>query len=615
MPNYSLVIDAKFRPYSYQELALPLMQMTQAHQQLEDQYAEMSTKANEWSSRANEQTDPKAYAMYKRYADDLKAQADQLAAVGLNPQSRQNMYNMRSRYSSEILPIETAYNSRDEQRKMQQKILAQDPTHMFGKNASTISLDEFLTNPTLDTISQNYSGALLTQQVSQAANNLARELTSTGVGRLDEYTKTFLQQHGLTREDVLRAVNNPDNPKSSKVLNAIVEGVMNSSGIKNWADESTLRRAYNYARQGLWPAIGGTQISTFEDKGAIMAAQLRMAAQAAQNQAPINTLPIDTDEIESPNTDGSAESLKIRGNELNKRYNKNGIAVLPSTTYLRDNKGNLIPDHPGMTVDAHYRYLNRDGSVMTRRQFLAENAPKNDPRLKGLKTAPYIERLNNANKAYDMLVNDFDKAGISYNKLKRMPNYRDLNSTISKLTSNNGGIAIKGTRLMLDDDEKALTHVMSRLQNPDETYNMFEVTSIGKDGTVHYNKTKPKLSDIPSVKADDNGLKAIPTMYVSGNPKAKGLFVMHGGKTYFVPSNYLGSIFNNSFNNLNRIKQAQQLRDKYIKKYGESAYNNSTEKATIEDIIKNSGSAWLTDIHTSIEGKVDKPSFKAVDNK
>ena len=57
MANYSLVINSKFRPFSYQELATPVMQMTQAHQQLEEQYAELQTKANIWDKMANEQTD------------------------------------------------------------------------------------------------------------------------------------------------------------------------------------------------------------------------------------------------------------------------------------------------------------------------------------------------------------------------------------------------------------------------------------------------------------------------------------------------------------------------------------------------------------------------------
>ena len=151
---------------------------------------------------------------------------------------------------------------------------------MFQRDMNSMSyessLDRFLENPDYD-YGERYSGALLTQQVSQAAGNLAKELSNYGNGkRLDAYTKTFLQQHGFTREQVLDAINNPNRAQSQPVLNAIVEQVMGSSGMASWADQPTMDKAYNYARQGLWSTIGQTNISTYEDYGARLAAQEAM---------------------------------------------------------------------------------------------------------------------------------------------------------------------------------------------------------------------------------------------------------------------------------------------------------------------------------------------------
>lgn len=271
MANYSLVINSKFRPFSYQELATPVMQMTQAHQQLEEQYAELQTKANIWDKMANEQTDEKAHSMYLAYANDLRKSAEQLSKYGLDTASRQDMLNMRARYASEIVPIENAYKKREEQAKMQQQAMLANPTLLLSRRASATSLDKYLENPNLDY--EAYSGAMLTQQTAQAVQNMVKELTSTKVGRLDAFTKTFMQKHGLSRTDILQAFANPNSSEGARILNKITEDVINASGIKNWGDDKITETAYNYSRQGWWSGIGQTQISTFADEGAKMAAQ------------------------------------------------------------------------------------------------------------------------------------------------------------------------------------------------------------------------------------------------------------------------------------------------------------------------------------------------------
>ena len=271
MANYSLVVDAKFRPFSYQELLAPALMMTQAHQQVEDQYAELSSKANIWDKMANEQTDKKAHAIYKQYADDLRDKANQLSSYGLDPQSRQEMLNMRSRYSSEIVPIEQAYKKREEQALEQRRAMLQNPTLLLSRKASTTSLDDYLDNPNLDY--QSYSGALLTQQASQMAQQLAKELSSTNVGRVDSYTNLLKNKYGLTKSDIMEAAINPNSSKATKALNAISAEVLKASGISSWKDKQISNTADSYIRQGWWSAIGPEQAQMFENKGAVMAAQ------------------------------------------------------------------------------------------------------------------------------------------------------------------------------------------------------------------------------------------------------------------------------------------------------------------------------------------------------
>lgn len=272
MPNYSLVANTQFKNRSFDDMLKPLLMYTQEYNAIEDAANDLSTKASVWEGMANEQTDPEAYAQYKRYADDLQRQAVNLSQNGLNPTTRRELLNLKRRYSSEITPIEQAYANRKTQADEQRKAMLQNPTLLLSRRADMTSLDDYMRNPQLGY--ESYSGALLTQQVGQAASAIAKELRDYGNGKpLSGFTKTWLQQHGYTAAEVAQAINNPDSPRSSHILNTLVNNVMVDSGVPQWADRATLNQAYSYARQGLWNAVGQTQVQTYTDEAAKLAAQ------------------------------------------------------------------------------------------------------------------------------------------------------------------------------------------------------------------------------------------------------------------------------------------------------------------------------------------------------
>ena len=297
MANYSLVINSQFKPFSYQEMLAPTLMATQAHQELENQYGELATKASVWEEMANEQTDPYAYKMYKTYANDLEEQAGQLAREGLNAASRRDMLNMRARYSKEITPIEQAYTARQKQAEQQQQALLQDPTLMLSRRASTTSLDDYIRNPQL--AYESYSGKLITAQAASAASALAKEMQENPrkwrsiLG--NSYYETMMQK-GFSSQAVLQAIQ--DNPNAAPQLTRIVEDAINSSGVRNWGDQSTIARAIDYAKQGLWSAVGETQYQTLDNWRAKMAEQEAMQIRAdkrkaeATQQAKLNSLAI-----------------------------------------------------------------------------------------------------------------------------------------------------------------------------------------------------------------------------------------------------------------------------------------------------------------------------------
>ena len=72
MANYSITVNSKFKPFSYQELLAPVLLATQAHQDVEEKYGELEAKANMYEKIANANPESKAASMYKKFSDDLR---------------------------------------------------------------------------------------------------------------------------------------------------------------------------------------------------------------------------------------------------------------------------------------------------------------------------------------------------------------------------------------------------------------------------------------------------------------------------------------------------------------------------------------------------------------
>lgn len=293
MANYSLVINSRFRPFEYQELLAPVLMATQAHQALEEAYGDLDTEAAVWDRRT--EGSKKAHDLYTNFSKDLANAAETLSKYGLNPQSRRTMLNMRSRYASDITPIAEAWTKRQADIKAQQEALVRDPEHFFNRMANNISLDEYMDNPTLDVLSENHSGALLAQQVSQAASNLKQTLMKKGnltkLGLPYQYERML--QYGASADEVFAAMSK--DPKALPILTNLVEDVMDASGIRkwssmngDWANNDTYKRAEAAAMRGLYSAIGTSKIDNFTDsfsmQDAINARQHARAV-AAQREA------------------------------------------------------------------------------------------------------------------------------------------------------------------------------------------------------------------------------------------------------------------------------------------------------------------------------------------
>lgn len=243
MANYSLVVNSKFQPFSFDRYLQPYQIYGQNYKEIEDQYTDLSTKAGIWDGLANEQTDPHTYKMYKTYANDLENQASQLASEGLNAVSRKNMLNMRARYSKEITPIEHAYNQKSKLAEEQRKLRAANPSIMFDRDFSSISLDDLLNNPELSYTS--VSGDDLYKKGKEAAISASSRMMNVSPALQGQYWK-IKQGYGADAANKF-LLDQSNIPELKDAINRIVS----QSGVT----KENLSRAIDYTISGIMSGI------------------------------------------------------------------------------------------------------------------------------------------------------------------------------------------------------------------------------------------------------------------------------------------------------------------------------------------------------------------------
>lgn len=529
-----VITSSKFKPFSYAELIQPIQLAEAAHQAVEDQYNELSTKANVWENIANEQDSPYTYNMYKTYADDLKYQADQLATSGLTPASRQGLNNMRTRYSQQIVPIEQGYAAKVRDIEAQKQAKLKDNTLMFDREAAFTNLDDYVRNPNLSYTA--YSGQTLASQTSQMARNLAKELKEYKKGKpIDAYTNTFLTKYNVSSDDVLYAIEHPNDKRSNKALRAIMDAAVNASPIPSWGDMDTLDRAYQYAGMGLWDAIGEERVTPIENYGARLAARqaARSSSSATVPRVPWRAIPITRTNEQIRNT----TQMKSDAEFLRELASNPSKALDVQKTYYPGVKGRGEPGSADINI--------APGDIVTQ---------------------SYMKRLSDISKKYGINVN-FNIGDNGNNSTEGLIKAaEELESRIRKSAIRSTGYALTNTNFDLGSRILA-ENIRSRSQRANDDTGAFEI----EDGKV---KSKPsKLEDVIGYINKDAQIEFDPSLGV----------VLRGsiqdGKTYKTKSFLLDPevIAGESINVGGRIYNRYQY---LIDLINEGIENNDVEAAT-----------------------------------
>lgn len=250
-----LALDTKFNPFTYAEMVQPLLYYKEAYDKTEAAYSDLAAQTELWKDVVKQHESPKAYSMFKSYSDRLNAAVDDFSK-GMTAGNRRPLVGLKRDYSRSIVPIANAYKRKEALADEQRKAELSNPTMMWEKRADSMSIDDFIKDPSAS-YGKSFSGTTLTAQVSAAAANLAKQFRDNPDDMKElvggDYFK-FIQSRGYSSQAILAAI--LDNKEASPELTRIIENVIDSSGIREWENPEALQQAYNYARQGLWSAIG-----------------------------------------------------------------------------------------------------------------------------------------------------------------------------------------------------------------------------------------------------------------------------------------------------------------------------------------------------------------------
>lgn len=275
MANYSIVSNARFTPFSFDEMVKPFQMYGEYYAQQEQLASSLAEQAAEWGQKANETTDPITYQKYKSFEADLNRQSDRLLRQGLTPGLRADLQRMRKRYATEINPIKDAYNWKLQQ--IQQQAEGRAKGIVYAGDAATTSLDEYIANPTLIYGSADSNAGYA--RVANAAQAIAKGLSEAKIsGKLDNYTKALLIRSGYDANDVTNSVNQAMsdlqgvlngtismNSKAGKVVQELLQNESRASGIGDWKSMSAKQEYLSKVSPALYNLIGQSTTTPMED--------------------------------------------------------------------------------------------------------------------------------------------------------------------------------------------------------------------------------------------------------------------------------------------------------------------------------------------------------------
>ena len=284
MPNYSIVIDSTFKPFTYQELTAPLDRAEAYHEKLAQEYDTLSSQADILEAMGKDDKDNKtgAYSRYKAYSDYLRKEAGDLYRYGVNTESRRILSDVRRMYNTNIVPIQNAWNKRIKEAETQQTAENNNPLLRFSRRAADTNIDYYVDNP-----EGGYDVVNLESVYKTAANmykSLAKLKREGRLEQIDPYTNAFVREYGV---DPALISDWMQDPSKSKILTSMMNQALSTNGLnrESFANSSVLDEAKAFAQAAAWESVGESKEQVLDNyyNRQALASSLRMKEKQQEN--------------------------------------------------------------------------------------------------------------------------------------------------------------------------------------------------------------------------------------------------------------------------------------------------------------------------------------------
>lgn len=141
-----LTNNAKFIPYTFDQMIKPLAMYTEQYNKVEEELNELGSAADLYRQAAISNPDSELVQAYNKYTTDLDAVTSELSSNGLTPGTRQKLMQLKRRANTEVLPLSIAYKNKQEAMKQYAEDYRKNP-RLISEDPSTISLDEYKDGP------------------------------------------------------------------------------------------------------------------------------------------------------------------------------------------------------------------------------------------------------------------------------------------------------------------------------------------------------------------------------------------------------------------------------------------------------------------------------------
>lgn len=271
MPNYSYVADAHYKPYSFQEMLVPLTLYKQESDKREQEYLDYADRMDAFRQMAEDNPDSYAAQIYNNYSNDYQKAYNDYIEHGLNVGNKNDWLNLKRRYKGEIGRLEEADKVLKE---LQKNMRDKGSSYLWGNSNPT--LDDILHNPNyvnygIDSNELGSLGEAIGKSMSSRIYN-AGDAGST----LGGYYRKWVETRGYSPESINAFIQNAGNIPE---LQQAAYNILKERGVYDNLSGENLRRAEQSVLNGIVRgAVYDESVKPVEDKS-------KMSASAAASYA------------------------------------------------------------------------------------------------------------------------------------------------------------------------------------------------------------------------------------------------------------------------------------------------------------------------------------------